>query len=47
MFSVQNIASVNFQKVCPSTRPSFQTKGENLVLGSGSLSLSFNDAMTE
>ena len=27
IFSVQNIASVNFQKVCSSTRPSSQTKG--------------------
>ena len=28
IFSVQNITSVNFQKVCSSTRPSSQTKGE-------------------
>ena len=26
IFSVKNIASVNFQKVCSSTRPSSQTK---------------------
>ena len=39
ILSVQNIASVNFQKVCCSTRPSSQTKGENsLVLGCGVMS---------
>ena len=27
IFSVQNITSVNFQKVCSSTRPSSQIKG--------------------